>query len=300
MKPLLPMLATAAAPFDSEAYLFEVKWDGVRALAVSEAGRWRLWGRMGTDYTARYPELAVLGRLPSGTVVDGELVVLQDGRADFPALLRRHQRQHRHPFRATLFPPQLPVTYVLFDLLFERGRCLLQEALVQRRARLRELLAALDEPVLAYSAGVVGGGREFFARVVAQGQEGVVAKHQASRYRPGQRSAAWRKIKPVGMLPCVIVGYRPGREGIPRLLLAAVQEGQLHYVGQVRPRGAPPAGVALRQRLAAQRRQQPLVRCPLQACWVEPVLYCRVKHQGWTARGQLRAAVFCGLMEETA
>ena len=80
MKPLLPMLATAAVPFDSEAYLFEVKWDGVRALAASEAGRWRLWGRTGTDYTARYPELAVLGRLPTGTVLDGELVVLQDPR----------------------------------------------------------------------------------------------------------------------------------------------------------------------------------------------------------------------------
>ena len=71
MKPLLPMLATPAVPFDSDAYLFEVKWDGVRALAAIEAGRWRLWGRTGTDYTARYPELAVLGRLPAGTVVDG-------------------------------------------------------------------------------------------------------------------------------------------------------------------------------------------------------------------------------------
>jgi bifunctional non-homologous end joining protein LigD len=150
MKPLLPMLATPAAPFDSEAYLFEVKWDGVRALAAMEAGRWR---RTGTDYTARYPELAVLGRLPTGTVVDGELVVLQDGRADFPALLRRHQRQHVNPLGAAAFQQRLPVTYVLFDLLIDRGRCLLHDALVQRRARLRELLLALDEPVLAYSDG---------------------------------------------------------------------------------------------------------------------------------------------------
>src|SRR5207237_7697259 len=152
------------------------------------------------------------------------------------------------------------VTYVLFDLLFERGRCLVQEALVQRRARLRELLLALDEPVLAYSDGVVGCGREFFARVVAQGQEGVLAKHQASRYRPGQRSAAWRKIKPVGMLPCVIVGYRPGGEGIERLLLGTVQEGGVRYVGPVRPGGQPPAGVALAQRLAGRRAQPAVVR----------------------------------------
>ena len=300
MKPLLPMLATPAAPFDSEAYVFEVKWDGVRALAAIEAGRWRLWGRTGTDYTARYPELTVLGRLPAGTVVDGELVVLQGGRAVFPALLRRHQRQHVNPLGATVFQQRLPVTYVLFDLLFDRGRCLLHEALVQRRARLRELLLALDEPVLAYSDGVVGCGREFFARVVAQGHEGVLAKHQASRYRPGQRSAAWRKIKPVDMLPCVIVGYRPGRAGIQRLLLATVQQGELRYVGQVRHGGDDQAAVALAQRLAARRRVQPLVRCPVRACWVEPVLYCRVKVHGWTAQGQLRDAVFCGLIEDTA
>ena len=107
----------------------------------------------------------------------------------------------------------------------------MQEALVQRRARLRELLVALDEPVLAYSAGVVGCGREFFARVVAQGHEGVLAKDRASRYRPGQRSRAWRKLKPVGIVPCVIVGYRPGPEGSGRLLLATVQEGQLRRPG---------------------------------------------------------------------
>ena len=90
MNPILPMLARAAAPFDSAEHVFEVKWDGVRALAAVASGRWRLWGRQGADYTPRYPELAVLGRLPVGTVVDGELVVWQAGRADFPALMRRH------------------------------------------------------------------------------------------------------------------------------------------------------------------------------------------------------------------
>ncbi len=112
---LLPMLATAAAPFDGEDYLFEVKWDGVRALAASEAaGRWRLWGRTGADYTTRYAELAVLARLPAGTVVDGELVVLRDGRADFSALLRRHQRQRPELLRAAGCPGQPAVCYVLF------------------------------------------------------------------------------------------------------------------------------------------------------------------------------------------
>ena len=115
---LLPMLATAWAPFDGPEYSFEVKWDGVRALAAVEPSGWSMWGRGGVDYTARYPELAVLGRLPRGTVVDGELVVLRQGRADFPALLRRHQRCR--PLPAGYQAPA--VTYELFDLLSERGR----------------------------------------------------------------------------------------------------------------------------------------------------------------------------------
>src|SRR5260370_20426015 len=134
MKPL-PMLAIQATPFDSDDYLFEVKWDGVRALAAVEQDSWSLWGRHGVDYTSRYPELAVLQRFPSGTVVDGELVALDRGRADLPALVRRHLRQR----------PQLGdyaaahLCYVLFDLLSLRGQPLLKEPLIHRRALLREV-----------------------------------------------------------------------------------------------------------------------------------------------------------------
>ena len=88
---LLPMLAVPAEPFDSPQYSFEVKWNGIRALAVTETTGWRLWGRQRTDYTVRYPELDVLQHLPAGTLVDGELVALDaDGRPDLPRLLRRH------------------------------------------------------------------------------------------------------------------------------------------------------------------------------------------------------------------
>jgi len=117
MRPL-PMLATTAAPFDAADYAFEVKWDGVRCLAAVEQTNWCLWGRHGVDYTARYPELTVLRHLPAGTVVDGELVVLRQGRADLPALLRRHQR--RRPLPASYGGE--PVRYVLFDLLYTRGQ----------------------------------------------------------------------------------------------------------------------------------------------------------------------------------
>jgi ATP-dependent DNA ligase len=242
-------------------------------------------GRAGADYTPRYPELAALGRLPSGTMLDGELVVRHDGRADFPALLSRHQRRRRDPLGAAAGRQRPVVSYVLFDLLFDRGQALWQETLVRRRARLRELLARANEPALVYSDGVVGCGRAFFAEVVAQGHEGVMAKHLSSRYAPGKRSAAWRKIKPAGMLACVVVGYTAGREGVQPLLVATVRQGVLRYVGQLRPGGGVPARTELARRLAWRRRSRPVVACPQTACWVEPERYCRVQFGGWTPPG---------------
>jgi bifunctional non-homologous end joining protein LigD len=133
---LLPMLAMPAAPFDAPEYSFEVKWDGIRALAAVETSGWRLWGRERADYTARYPELDVLRVLPAGTLVDGELVAFApDGRSELPRLLRRHGlmdlwrlRQARRWCR---------VQYLLFDLLYHRGRCLLKEPVTRRRDGLR-------------------------------------------------------------------------------------------------------------------------------------------------------------------
>jgi ATP-dependent DNA ligase len=193
---LLPMLAVASAPFDSPEYLFEVKWDGVRALAQSESGRWALWGRAGVDYTARYPELALLGRLPAGTVVDGELVRPgPGGLSDLGAILHRHQLCQ--PQRIAQASRSCPVVYVVFDLLWLRGRSLLGEPLQARRATLQALLEGVAEPGVLFSEGVVGQGKAFFEALVAQGQEGMMAKHLASGYRPGRRCTAWRKIKPV-------------------------------------------------------------------------------------------------------
>jgi ATP-dependent DNA ligase len=191
---LLPMLAVRAEPFDSPEYLFEVKWDGVRALAAREATGWRMWGREGADYTARYPELEVLSRLPPDTLLDGEVILCQGGRPHLPSLLSRHQLVR--PQRIEALGRVRPVTYVVFDVLAIRGRSLLAHTLQARREILEGLLDSLHEPRLVFSAGVVGAGRRFFAEAVRQGQEGVMAKHLASRYRPGRRTAAWKKIKP--------------------------------------------------------------------------------------------------------
>jgi bifunctional non-homologous end joining protein LigD len=291
---LLPMLATAAEPFDAPEYSFEIKWDGVRALAAIEPGGWSLWGRDGVDYTPRYPELAVLQGLPPGTLVDGELVVLHQGRADFATLMGRHQR--RWPLPAGYQPAA--VSYMLFDLLYQRGRSLLRETLQHRREQLRALLEKVKEPLLVYSDAVKGAGRAFFAQAVAQGHEGVMAKEEASSYWPGKRSRAWRKIKPVELLPCVILGYRAGRQGVYGLLVATVRQGALHYVAQLTRGWSAVCAAELAGKLGAlPRRSRPVVACPHRACWVEPELYCRVRCQGWTSQGRLRHGVFRGLLE---
>jgi bifunctional non-homologous end joining protein LigD len=231
-------------PFDSAQHLFEVKWDGVRAVAAVQHGRWQVWGRDLMDYQLRYPELEVLGRLPSGTVLDGELVVLENGRPTLQGILGRHQLLS--PRKIQYASRQRPVTYVLFDLLYWQGRALLEQPLSQRRARLEELLQGLTEPRLAFSAGVVGPGRALFAQAVAQGHEGVMAKYLAGPYLPGRRVSSWRKIKPRLVVPCVIIGYTAGRHGVQSLVVAGERQGLLQYAAGPGSPGAAvgPAGSA--------------------------------------------------------
>ena len=192
---LLPMLAVPAAPFDSPEYGFEIKWDGIRVLAAVETSAWRLWGRRQADYTDRYPELEILRRLPAGTLVEGELVAVDaEGRPDLARLLRRHGLTAG--WKIGLARRTCPVQYVLFDLLYHRGHCLLQEPLARRREVLAEACRRLEVTEVSFSEAVVGPGTALYAAALARGHEGVVAKHLGSAYRPGRRSPAWRKIKP--------------------------------------------------------------------------------------------------------
>jgi ATP-dependent DNA ligase len=92
--PVMPMLAARGEPFDSEEYLFEVKWNGIRALAARHTEGWDMWGRELADYRPRYPEMGCLAALPPGTILDGELILLTQGLPDLAAILGRHQLTH--------------------------------------------------------------------------------------------------------------------------------------------------------------------------------------------------------------
>ena len=192
---VLPMLSVAAEPCDSPEYSVEIKYDGVRALAAVDEAGWRLWGRERADYTTRYPELELVRRLPAGTLVDGELVAFDDdGRPNLRRLLRRHGLAD--PWRIRQARQWCPVRYVLFDLLYHGGRCLMREPLVRRREVLAAVCEKLDVPAVEFSRAVIGDGTTLYQQVLAAGHEGEMAKHLRSAYRPGKRSATWMKIKP--------------------------------------------------------------------------------------------------------
>ena len=160
-----PMLAKPGAPFDSVDHLFEVKWDGMRALAYIDAGGYRIVSRHGNDITDRFPELGCLSDMPAGTVLDGELVVLRDGKPSFPLLQTRAPLCCKHKIRT--LARTTPATYVVFDQLFDRYRSLMDEPLSTRREVMLGSVGCSGHQQLIASDGVIGAGRSFYEHVEA-------------------------------------------------------------------------------------------------------------------------------------
>lgn len=292
------MLARLGEPFSSPNHLFEIKWDGTRAVAFAEGAALRVFNRHRNRLDGRYPELASLVDLPSGTVVDGELTVMRDGMPDFPALLSREQARGKH--RIAELMATRPATYFAFDLLYLNGVSIMDRPLTERRELLRPLVSNLADARIRTSEGIVGDGVGYFAKAVEADLEGVVAKRLDSRYLPGQRSDAWTKFKKTQTALCVIVGYVPdGNADLRSLVIATEVAGALKCIGRVGSGLDVVTRRALAQRLVTLRRDIAVVPCRLtDAQWVEPEVFCHVKYLERTAAGELRAPVFAGLVEE--
>ena len=193
-KVIKPMLAVGAKePFDSDAHLFEIKWDGIRCLAFIERGCLRLQSRELIDITAQFPELAGLAELPDGTVLDGELVSM---RGCIPCLVDVQRRvQLRDRNRIQLLSRSSPVVFVVFDLLYLRGEPIMARPLIERRGSLEETVDDFKSAPVALSEAVLTQGRDLFAATMKLGQEGIMAKLLDGHYAAGRRTAAWKKIK---------------------------------------------------------------------------------------------------------
>jgi ATP-dependent DNA ligase len=190
-----PMLAKKAdAPFDSDAHIFEIKWDGIRCLAFIRAQGVRLQSRQLTDITLQFPELACLERLPIGTVLDGELMALENGKPSLRAAQQRVFLQNRHRIR--WLSRTRPMTYMVFDLPYLNGKSLMASPFSFRREALQQVIERLQLPGVLVPEGVCHHGRQLFEQVVSLGLEGIMAKRLDGPYLPGKRSPYWLKIKP--------------------------------------------------------------------------------------------------------
>ncbi len=293
-----PMLATAAdEPFDDTDWVFELKWDGYRALTTIERdGSVSIVSRNGKDFTPKFPELAHLAASfdQRPLVVDGEIVVLDaEGRSSFAALQERLDRFGRNA------PGKHPVTYVVFDLLYGNGRDLRDEPLGARKAALEASLSGKG-PVM-FSKHVVRDGKGLYELAVSRGLEGIVGKRAASRY-VSRRSKDWIKVRALVRQEVAIGGWteaRGSRKHFGALVAGVYEDGEFVYVGSVGTGFDAEKLASIAAKLAPlERKTSPFAVPPKlesQAHWVTPSLVAEVSFAEWTRDGSMRHPVFVAL-----
>ncbi len=304
-----PMLArTGSLPADERGWVFEIKWDGVRALTYSTPGELRLESRNLNEITGQYPELGRLNRALSShaAILDGEIVAFDEqGRPSFAALQRR--MHVGSPAQAKRLAKASPVTYMIFDVLWLDGHSLMGLAYEERRARLQAL--ALSGESWQTPEHLTGKGKDVLAATAEQQLEGIVAKRLDSSYESGSRSTSWVKIKNVGRQELVVGGWLAGegrrRERIGALLVGVYDpDGAFRYAGRVGTGFTDAELDRLAKLLAALHREDsPFTageRPPKEAVFCEPQLVVDVEFTAWTAAGSLRHPSYKGLRDDKA
>jgi bifunctional non-homologous end joining protein LigD len=299
---LEPMLATLTdKPFSGPDWLFEIKWDGVRALTWIKEGKLTMRSRNAIEINDRYPELAGLPLALSAhqLILDGEIVALDSrGHSDFGLL---QQRMHVRAPAPTLVA-KVPAVYFLFDLLYCDGYDLRDVPLLERKQLLQRLLHASDR--FRFSDHQIEYGKELFELAKQQGLEGIVAKRIDSRY-VSDRSASWAKIKVTQTLDAVIGGWTAARNaGIPfgSILLGLYDHRTLRFIGHA----GSGFDTHLYKVIAPQLKELEIPKSPFdrvpetneKAFWTTPKLVARVKFSDWTQEHALRHPVFQGLRED--
>jgi bifunctional non-homologous end joining protein LigD len=288
-------------PTPDAAWGFEFKWDGIRAEAYVDGGIVRLLSRSGENITARYPEIHAMGRALGSTevVLDGEIVALDDkGRPSFEEIQQRMGLNSESEIRRKM--KVVPVTYMLFDDMWQDGHSLLKTAYAERRKKLEALkLKGASWQTPPYEEG---GGNAMLEASRKAGLEGIVGKKLDSPYEPGRRSGAWVKVKNRTGQELVIAGWIEGegkRRGLPGALLVGYYDnGDFVYAGKV--------GTGFTEKMLEDltKLMKPLARNtspfdrgipPKGAHFVDPKLVGEFEFVEWTKSGQLRAPAFKGL-----
>jgi bifunctional non-homologous end joining protein LigD len=304
------MKATAVTQFPETAgWIYEVKWDGYRALALKHADQVRLLSLKEKNMTTDFPSVAEAVRcLAAGTaIVDGEIVAVDPkGRPSFQVLQNRKKLGRGWS-----------VVYYAFDLLNLEGEDLQQAPLHERKAKLKRLIAQSRSPVLRYSAELSGTAAAVLRTVAAAGLEGVVAKQHDSVYRAGTRVTTWLKLKLNQAQEFVIGGYKPDGGSFQSILVGYYDAKKLIFAGKVRQGFNP----TVRARLLSDLEPLVVEKCPFanlptsrkshfgegitvdemsELRWLRPKLVAQVSFTEWTSYGLLRHATFEGLREDKA
>src|SRR6185312_2443287 len=301
---LEPMLATlgTAVPSGSD-WLYEVKWDGYRALCFIESGKVRMVSRRGTKLDKQFAVVAqaLAQSVKADTaIIDGEVVALdENGNPSFQHL-QNLTGFGTKPALKGMAPP--PMNFFAFDLLYLNGYDLRKAALIDRRQLLISIL--LPSEIVRYSEHFIGKGDELLQAVRAKGLEGIIAKQAQSRYE-SKRSNCWIKIKVTTQQDFIIRGYILGeREPFGALVLGYYKNRKLVYAGNVG------SGFTQQSLKVVFEKIKPLITKKAvlgdvpkdvgEVTWIKPELVCVVKFTSWTNDDRLRAPVFMGMRTEVA
>lgn len=299
-----PMLATLVdEAFSNPEWLFETKWDGVRAVCFIKNGKARFVSRNQNELTAQYPELANIAKSIRGSnvILDGEIVALdENGISRFQLLQRRLGRKNAGEISRLVASTR--IAFYVFDLLYLDGFDLMGCKLIERKARLEAIMK--DSKNIRYSDHIIGEGKKLYKAVAKVPLEGIMAKRLESTYVQ-RRSADWLKIKVIQQSEVVIGGYtepRNSREYFGALVVGLYRDGKLHYVAHT--------GGGFNQQTLAQtyKLMQPLKtndspfvvkpKTNEAVQWVKPKLVAQVKFSEWTADERMRQPVFLGLRQD--
>jgi bifunctional non-homologous end joining protein LigD len=289
-----PMLATPVPePFDHPDWIFEVKWDGYRAIAEIRDDGVSLYSRNLISFDRKYsPIVESLRKFGFDAVLDGEIVIVDDqGRADFQALQHYPDSGSGH------------LVYYVFDLLYFRGHDLRGLPLQRRKEILKKILPA--SPKIRFSDHVGKEGVLFYSVAREKGLEGIIAKHALSAYETDRRSRQWLKVKTRLTQEGVITGFtEPGgsRRYLGALVLGVFKGDELMYIGHVG------GGFSAKDLKDIRDKLEPLIQkeCPFpvtpetnaRVTWVRPELVCEVSLSDWTEDGVMRQPVFLRLRED--
>jgi len=289
------MLAQAAqAPFNSKDWIFEIKWDGIRAISYVY-DEFRITSRNGKELKYNFPELQELNGLTRKAVLDGEIIVMKEGEADFQAVLERTRTTSSRDIE--YLSRESPSTYVLFDILEKDGNTLIDLPLMERKRILKDSVKEGKHVILSIFEEEEG--ESYYDAALKRGIEGVIAKRKDGRYEPGTRSNSWLKIKKLTTCDSVIFGYTRGegarKETFGALVLGLYDAGTPVYVGKVGTGFSERTLELLIETLRGLQTKEPTfdqAYIPEQVTWLQPILVCEVTYQAVTKDNKLRMPSF--------